>query len=108
MQGFYHQHFWQRYRLAGLHDQALAEKVLSFVVNSERGGGLALQKAINALGGDVSVDGVIGHKTVAAANQLDAEVLSIALSVYIGVHYIGQEPEQKEAFLKGWLRRALA
>jgi lysozyme family protein len=102
---FYRERFWARYGLGQLRDQALANKVFSFLINSERGAGFALQRAINAVGGAVACDGVIGPKTIAAANALDPETLRMAFAVFQGLHYLEQDPAQKARFLKGWLRR---
>jgi len=107
VEAFYRERFWARYGLGQLRDQALANKVFSFLIHSEQGAGFALQRAINAMGGAVSCDGVIGPKTIAAANALDPETLRMAFAVFQGLHYLGQDQAQKARYLKGWLRRCL-
>ena len=66
---------WKRHRLNEFESQELAEVVFDGIVNhgpgskSVDGGVTLLQKALNAFGDKLVVDGVIGSKTLAAVSK---------------------------------------
>src|SRR5215469_8651151 len=95
-----------------LADQRVLTKVLDLAVNMQMGGhGPAtriLQQAINAAGGNVGVDGVLGVKTADAANAIPPDVLLKAIANEAGAYYAKIEvakPEMK-AWFKNWDARA--
>lgn len=70
--------------------------------------GITLQKAINNLGGNLKVDGVIGDKTIEAANAIAPvvlfdEIMKLRIQFF---KYIGREGTTNHKFLQGWLNRA--
>jgi len=71
-----------------------------------------LQSAINRLGSDLTVDGAIGPKTLAAANQCDAQALveellwqRIAYYRELANHSHEVRREANRKFLPIWIRR---
>jgi lysozyme family protein len=83
---FYRDNFWNRYA-AQLSDK-VEERELDMAVNGGPGTAvMELQMAINALGGEVAVDGVWGPATVAAANACDQDALKQAFAVVRVAHY---------------------
>jgi lysozyme family protein len=68
---------------------------------------ITLQQALNNLGKHVVVDGDIGMKTLAAANELDDQILFDELIRLRHAFFIAiSKPGMKNAkFRNGWLRR---
>lgn len=71
------------------------------------GAGRQLQKALNALGAGLAVDGSVGPKTLAAIEQYDTnrlvkKYIEVREAYYRGI--VSRNPRQK-VFLNGWLRR---
>ena len=68
---------------------------------------ITLQQAINNLGKHVVVDGDIGLKTLAAANELDNQILFDELIRLREAFFIAiSKPGMKNAkFRRGWLNR---
>lgn len=67
-----------------------------------------MQRACNALGAGLKVDGAIGPKTIAAINSLDPEALLAAFRqqrIIFYHHLVEQDPTQIEN-LAGWINRA--
>ena len=95
--------FWTRYRLAEIENQHIADFIGDLLVNMGPGHDFQIvQRACNALGNDLAVDGCVGPKTLQAINaadpdQLKAEIVTAADQFYMNLH----QPE----FLKGWLDR---
>lgn len=70
--------------------------------------GITLQQALNNLGKQVTVDGKIGMKTIAAANecndvQLFDELMRLRIAFFKSIGAVGKTNNK---FLKGWLNRA--
>jgi len=117
VEGFYRSMFWSPLDLEYFTVQSVANEVLDSAVNcGMRRAVRWLQQACNALNrsgsilGDIHVDGVLGKRTLHAANrisQLDESNLLKVLNVLQGAHYIKivmHDPRQ-EAFMRGWLTR---
>lgn len=105
----YFDHFWCASGCDRLKDEALAYEVYDTAVNmGQRRSVLFLQEAVRLLGEKISLDGVIGPKTLAAANRLSAEKLVRIINVLQGERYleiVRADASQMKFFL-GWLRRA--
>jgi lysozyme family protein len=93
---------------SSLTDQRVLTKVLSFAVNMQGGGNGAatriLQKAINASGGRVAVDGKFGPATAQAANAIDPDQLMRAMVAPARAYYASLKDYPK--FKKTWDKRA--
>jgi lysozyme family protein len=87
----------------------IGEKVFDFAVNAgHMRSHRTLQAAVNRLGGNLKVDGMIGSVTLAALKNYSpqsimAEFIKEQASFYQAL--VKQEPKNK-IFLKGWLNRA--
>lgn len=97
---FYRVQWWERYGYERIEDQGLATKLLDMAVNV--GHGQAVRLLQRAIG--VQDDGILGPRTLAAANARGAAVLPEcrfrAVKFYLELG--------KPGFLDGWLRRAVA
>ncbi len=96
---FYKANFWNR--LGEINDQSLATWVYDKDVNTGSMGSRWLQESLG-----VAVDGMIGSKTIAAANKADAAILLDEMKGHATVYYImaAQKPGQK-GFYKSWIGR---
>ena len=70
-----------------------------------RQAGLTLQRAINKTGGAVSVDGVIGHNTITAANAIPTKELFAELVKQRSDFFHRIAKGKNAVFLKGWMNR---
>lgn len=109
--------YWDKYGLGRLTDVDVATKLLDMMVNCGEETAIALlQRALNYLlpvDQALVVDGVIGPKTVAAANAMRQRMLVLALRAYHARRYqeIVEAPDvapYQKASASGWLARALA
>lgn len=104
----YKKMYWDPYSLSNLTDQSLAIAIFDQIVN--RGPERAiddLQIALNYQGCRLAVDGVIGPKTIAAANSTDSkkalkDMIKLAQIAYINIA-VGDTKQLK--FLRGWITR---
>lgn len=101
--------FWDRYKYGNIIDQAVATKVFDCAVNCGPGRSHKMaQKAVNACGGNVTVDGLLGPKTFAAINAIDPVVFVRAFANEMRSYYnsiVAVRPSLK-VFIKNWTRRA--
>jgi lysozyme family protein len=108
--GFYLKHYWPG--IECLRDQNLANKVFDLSVNLGKGTAVELlQKAINALGNaGLTVDGQIGPKTCAAANQQSPAALLAFYRDEAAKYYreVAAANPQLACDLNGWLKRLAA
>ncbi|MGE0252016.1 MAG: glycoside hydrolase family 108 protein [Dongiaceae bacterium] len=108
---FYWREFWQRHGYERLDDNAIAAKIFDLCVNmGPKPAHRLLQRALRAVGEELIEDGVLGPKTIAAANSvLSGELLAALKSEAAGYYRLiaALNPDQK-TFLKGWLSRAYA
>ena len=106
----YKRDFWGKYGLARLPDP-IAQKVFDMAVNMGPTAAFrCLQRALNACGQQVLVDGILGPKTVEATGRAPSGWLMAQLRLEAVRHYLAltdQEPKRLK-FLRGWIRRALS
>jgi lysozyme family protein len=101
--------WWQRYGFAALVDQTAASKLFDMAVNMGAGQAVKLlQRALNALGAALDVDGQLGPQTLATVNATDPEAL---ISRLVGVQSdfyrdLAERKPRLAQFLSGWLVRA--
>ena len=106
---FYKSEYWDRLMLGQLLNQLLSEELFDTAVNcGKRKAVTILQGALNLLLQDVSSDGVMGYKTLAAANAY--KYPKSLLKVMNGLqfeHYralCAKDPSQLR-FFRGWMER---
>ncbi len=108
VQAFYQAHYWNDW-FAQLVSDEVAKRVFDFSVNGGSGTAVkTLQQAVNALGGNLTVDGGWGPHTIAAANAADQAALVQAFIAARVAHYqaiVAANPADAQ-YLKGWLARA--
>lgn len=109
VEAFYKQNFWDTISLDNINDQQIANQLFDSAVNM--GVGIAcrfLQQGINQLQPNtVTVDGLIGPLTIAAANAQNAESLYDAICTLRKQRYeqiIAANPSQA-VFENGWFSR---
>jgi hypothetical protein len=108
VQAFYQAKFWNNW-LAQLATDDLAKRVFDFGINGGAGTSvITLQKAVNSLGGNLTVDGGWGPNTLAAANNCDQAALVQAFIAARAAHYqaIAAKNPADAPYLAGWLARA--
>jgi lysozyme family protein len=103
----YHHYWWQPYGYERIENQSLATKVFDLTVNmGATASHRCLQRAVRAAGGPcLSEDGVLGPKTLAAINNLEAGLLLTAYRSEAAGYY---RSLHQPRFEKGWLNRAYA
>lgn len=107
-QDIYKRDFWLANHLDGITDKENAHIAMDTVVNHGSGeGGKLIQRAVNAAGGNIGVDGAIGPQTVAAINaaqpaQFQQSLHDIRASFY---QTLVQSGKASAKFLTGWLSR---
>ena len=85
----------------------IALSVCDFIVNSGAWGAKKAQAALNELGFDLRVDGILGEKSLAALNEVDeAKFLEKYHDLQRRYYRVlaANKPSQKK-FLTGWLNR---
>jgi lysozyme family protein len=108
VQDFYQANFWNNWFTQLVSDD-LAKRVFDFSVNGGTGTAVGtLQKAVNALGGNLKVDCGWGPMTLAAVNAADQAALVQAFIAARMAHYqqIAAANQADQQYLKGWLARA--
>jgi lysozyme family protein len=105
----YEANYWTPLLLDQVQDQGVAGKVLDIAVNMGTGEAPFLfQRAINASGGKLTVDGKIGPLTIEAANAASGVLVLNALRSLACQFYrdlAARKPEDAQ-YLDGWLARA--
>jgi lysozyme family protein len=107
----YYEQFWLANKCIYIEDDEVAAKFFDMTVNM--GGKQAaklLQQALNHLGYELAVDGVIGQGTLSAINKATSSVLLTLLRFECIIFYrkltLGNPELMK--FLKGWHARAIS
>ena len=102
---FYKVNFWDRVRGDEIKDQAVAETIFNFSVNT--GVGVAAKLAQVIVG--VAPDGAIGAKTIERLNVCTAEkfVPTYALAKIQRYAAICNKDRSQSKFLLGWINRTL-
>lgn len=95
--------YWSKWKADLINDQKVANMIVDWVWVS--GQGIGIKRVQKILG--VTVDGIVGPKTIAAINMIDPNVL--VKKVYDGraAHFnaiVKAKPSQKK-WLKGWMNR---
>lgn len=107
----YYKDYWVVGRVFMVQDQRLANKLMSMNVNAGiYQGTLCLQRALRAVHGDVTEDGIMGPETATAVNQANPAALLAAFRSECGNFYrllIRRKPHMVK-YETGWLRRAYA
>jgi hypothetical protein len=108
VQQFYQKQFWNSW-FEQLVSDDVAKRVFDFSVNGGPGTAVkTLQRAVNALGGNLTVDGGWGPNTLAAANGADQTALTQAFINARVAYYqqIAAENPSDAQYLAGWTARA--
>jgi len=114
--GIFEGHFWLRNRIDEIDDQQIAEIICDGIINhgtgsrTKKGGVHLAQVALNELGEDLTVDGALGSKTLAAINrQIETQkgrlfnrYRALRVEYY---HAIVESKPSQSVFLQGWLKR---
>ena len=107
----YKRQWWDRYGYEKITEQSIATKVFSLAVNmGATQAHKLLQQAINdCFDHVITVDGILGRVSLAAANYLDAKILLDKLKLSAVRFYtdLVLAKRTREAFLAGWNNRAL-
>jgi hypothetical protein len=105
----YREHWWERYGFERLQDQRLATKFFDLAVNlgPQRATRL-LQQALVRCGAQLTVDGLLGERTIAAANEAPTECVLYHLRALAAEHYrtLAAKDPKYLPYLEGWLKRA--
>lgn len=105
---FYELNFW---KYDGIEDDVVAAKIFDMAVNmGSKRAHMLLQRALVGVGQSVAVDGVVGPKTIAAANATDPRALRLELAARQAEHYaiLAVRNLSNQVFLLGWMRRAVS
>jgi lysozyme family protein len=103
----YRAHYWNPMQGNDFALQELANLVCDFYVNSGTHATSLLQSILNAMGGHVVVDGVLGQASVQALAALDP--VAVYRKYKLGrIRYYEQLGERYPTFLDGWLNRVNA
>ena len=102
---FYKSNFWDRVRGDDIKNQAIAETIFNFGVNT--GTGVAIKLAQLIVG--VTPDGAIGPKTLERLNICTAEKFLPAYALAKIQRYVNicMKDRSQSKFLLGWCRRSL-
>lgn len=95
-------HYWNRWKADQINSQSLANILVDWVWGSGKHGIVIPQRMLG-----VQADGIVGPKTLAALNSVDAKVFFDQMKVEREMFFrriVEAKPTQKK-FLKGWLRR---
>ena len=103
---FYKKYFLKN-RLNEIDNEEITLSICDWVVNSGKWGLKKAQSTLNALGYNLTVDGIFGNKTIQALNEVDSDKF---LEMYHNSqrnfyrNIVKYNPTQKK-FLQGWLNR---
>jgi len=106
----YRQFWWNKYYYCNFNELKVVEKVFDLAVNMGAfGAHKILQISINNIQENpLKIDGILGVKTLEAANRLDPEKLrqQLRLSAEIRYNEILEKNPEMEWARKGWMNRA--
>lgn len=107
VQAFYKAQYWDRHKLGGIHNQAIANLVFDWLVNSGQAGRQIQQVLVN-MGQNIAVDNIIGQQTVNAINNVDQNELNRRIVEARKAYYQGGVDAGwlDSSFLNGLLSRA--
>lgn len=105
----YKRDFWDNQPYKRIVDSDLCTKIFDSSVNmGPSQANKLMQKALNAVGQSVVVDGALGSKSIDAINCADPQNLLIAFKEQLEDFYlnlVSMKPTNSQ-FLRGWLKRA--
>lgn len=106
----YHRDWWEKYQYGKIENLKVATKVFDLSVNmGPAQAHMILQGAVNfVIDSGLKVDGILGPKTLAATNAVDAEKVRQVMRYKAAEFYYSLAKKRKESreFLLGWLNRA--
>lgn len=109
VKNIYKKYFWDRYHYEKINDNNVATKIFDAAVNmGPKRGHILAQRAANDCGQKISIDGIIGPKTIEAINNCQPSEFLNQMIVQMSNYYnnlVKQKP-QLQCFLKNWLYRA--
>lgn len=105
VRNFYRANFWDTMRLSEVHNQDIARTMFDFGVNA--GTKVSVKLAQVVVG--ATPDGVIGPKTLAMLNEVNADLFMalFALAKLARYEQIVTRDRTQAKFLLGWVRRVL-
>tara|TARA_R110001606_G_C15220230_1_gene633946 strand:- start:384 stop:917 length:534 start_codon:yes stop_codon:yes gene_type:complete len=107
----YEKEFWLHYRLDEVTEEMIAVKLMNFFVNMRgKTAALIAQRAANDLGAGLVEDGILGSKSIAVLNELEAMPLLVCIKYQAWQVYkaiVVNTPSQA-VFINGWRKRAFA
>ena len=103
----YNKKYYHKNGLDTLKSDKIALYICDWIVNSGSWGAKKAQAALNELGFDLRVDGILGKKSLSALNEVDETKFlekyhDLQRRYYRAI--VANKPSQK-VFLKGWLNR---
>ena len=103
----YNKKYYHKNGLDTLKSDKIALSVCDFIINSGNWGTKKAQAALNELGFDLKVDGILGAESLEALNKVDENKFlekyhDLQRRFYRAI--VANKPSQK-VFLKGWLNR---
>ncbi len=105
----YRDQFWDKWGYGKIADQKVATKVFDCAVNCGPGHAAQMaQRAANANGQSVIIDGNLGTKSFAGINAVDPQTFVHAYADQMRAYYNGLVSAKPKLgkFLKNWLHRA--
>ncbi|NLQ17557.1 hypothetical protein HGG82_07935 [Marinomonas sp. M1K-6] len=108
---FYETYFWLHYRLNEVETESIAVKLMNLFVNMRgKTAALIAQRAANDLGAGLVEDGILGSKSMAVLNSLEAEPLLVCIKYQAWAVYkaIVENTPSQAVFINGWQKRAFA
>jgi lysozyme family protein len=105
VEDFYKEHYWDKVKGDDLTEQAMAESIFDFAVNS----GVRTSSKLAQLCVDASPDGKIGKLTVAKLNKAEEPLFisNFALAKIARYANIVKRNSSQKKFLLGWINRTL-
>jgi lysozyme family protein len=103
--------YWDTLRLAEVENQNVANKIFDMGINmGVRQAAVYAQRAVNSQRQQLTEDGNIGPKTLAAMNAMDPQTFHGLLCQFSAWHYrhIAANNPAQAVNLAGWLKRASA
>ena len=103
----YDKKYYHKNGLDTLKSDKIALSICDFIVNSGAWGAKKAQAALNELGFDLRVDGILGEKSLAALNEVDEAKFLEKYHDLQKIYYKGkvEADRTQERFLTGWLNR---
>jgi len=107
VEAFYKAQYWDRHKLGGINNQAIANLVFDWLINSGQAG-RQIQQVLVSMGQNIAVDNIIGQQTVNAINSVNQAELNNKIVEARKSYYIGgvESGWLDSSFLNGLLSRA--